>query len=46
MVRAISLLIGLLLICVIVICYMVANAADYDPAWDEWERIEEKKEKR
>ena len=46
MVWAISVLIGLLLICVIVICYMVAKAAACDPAWDEWERTEEKKEKR
>ena len=46
MVWAISVLIGLLLICATVICYMVANAADYDPAGAEWEKTEEKKEKR
>ena len=43
---AISVMIGVILVCVVVICYMVSNAMDYDPAWDEWEKIEEKKEKR
>ena len=35
MVYAITVLIGIVLLCVITMCIMVSRAMDYDPAWDE-----------
>lgn len=46
MVIAITILLGIILLCIITMAVMVSRAMPYDPAWDEWEKIEEKKEKR
>lgn len=35
MVYAITVLIGIVLLCVITMFIMVSRAMDYDPAWDE-----------
>ncbi len=36
----ITLIIGAILLGVIVACIAIATATDYDPAWDEWEKME------
>ena len=36
----ITLIIGAILLGVIVACIAIATATDYDPAWDEWEKLE------
>ena len=35
MVIAVTVLLGIILLCVIVMCIAVSRAMDYDPAWDE-----------
>lgn len=46
MVYAITVLLGIVLVCVITICVMITHAMDYDPAWDdeEWERTKKRLE--
>jgi len=36
----ITLIIGAILLGVIVACIAIATATDDDPAWDEWEKME------
>ena len=36
----ITIVIGAILLGVIVACIAIATATDYDPAWDEWEKME------
>lgn len=36
----ITLIIGAILLGVIVACIAIATAADYDQAWDEWDKME------
>lgn len=40
MVIGITVLIMLVLLCVIAVCVMLTDSMDYDPAWDEWEKME------
>lgn len=35
----ITIAIGIILLGVIIVC-VVVSAVDYDPAWDEWEKME------